>query len=193
MNYLIEALNFVSSGLLVPCVAILLILLLQALKKAVLYRDYYKGAMRYLDDLSNWVHMADSSDQLPEAKSVTPFTEYASQLYGLNDLGKANHLVSEYESLCEERLGAINRLAKLGPMLGLLGTLIPMGPALEGLARGDILQLATQMQVAFTTTVVGLVIGAVGYVLFQLERQIITRQLAALDYLSVSGTTEEAL
>ena len=47
-------------------------------------------------------------------------------------------------------------------MLGLMGTLIPMGPCTGGLAQGDISSMAYNMQVAFATTVVGLVIAAVG-------------------------------
>ena len=39
-------------------------------------------------------------------------------------------------------------------MLGLMGTLIPMGPALVGLSTGDIASMAYNMQVAFATTAV---------------------------------------
>ena len=40
-------------------------------------------------------------------------------------------------------------LTKFGPILGLMGTLIPMGPALMGLSTGDIGSMAYNMQVAF--------------------------------------------
>lgn len=53
---------------------------------------------------------------------------------------------------------------RAGPMLGLMGTLIPMGPALVGLAAGDIASMAHNMQVAFSTTVLGIFVGAVGLV-----------------------------
>ena len=42
-------------------------------------------------------------------------------------------------------------MARLGPMLGLMGTLIPMGPALVGLAAGDIAAMAENLQVAAQT------------------------------------------
>lgn len=54
-------------------------------------------------------------------------------------------------------------LAKVGPVLGLMGTLIPMGPALVGLSTGDIASMAHNMQVAFVTTVVGLVVSTIGF------------------------------
>lgn len=53
---------------------------------------------------------------------------------------------------------------QLGPILGLLGTLIPLGPGLAALGSGDIVTLAEALTVAFDTTVTGLVIGALAYV-----------------------------
>lgn len=55
---------------------------------------------------------------------------------------------------------------RLGPMLGLMGTLIPMGPALVGLATGDIAMMALNMQVAFSTTVIGVFVGGIGFILY---------------------------
>lgn len=54
---------------------------------------------------------------------------------------------------------------QLGPILGLLGTLIPLGPGLAALGSGDIVTLAEALTVAFDTTVTGLVIGALAYYL----------------------------
>ena len=65
-------------------------------------------------------------------------------------------LLANYEVDAEKELGQCRSLLKLGPMLGLMGTLIPMGPALVGLAAGDITSMAYNMQVAFATTVVGI-------------------------------------
>ena len=56
-------------------------------------------------------------------------------------------------------------------MLGLMGTLIPMGPALVGLASGDIVSMAYNMQVAFATTVVGMAVAAVGLAILQVNKR----------------------
>ena len=69
-------------------------------------------------------------------------------------------------------------------MLGLMGTLIPMGPALVGLAAGDISSMAYNMQVAFATTVVGIVIAAVGVVILQVKQRWYAHELNDLEYLS---------
>jgi len=53
---------------------------------------------------------------------------------------------------------------RVGPSLGLLGTLIPMGTALASLTTGNLDAMAAQMVVAFTTTIVGLASGTAAFV-----------------------------
>ena len=93
-------------------------------------------------------------------------------------------LVSEYELAAEKNIASSKILTKMGPILGLMGTLIPMGPALVGLATGDIASMAYNMQVAFATTVVGLVVSAIGFVTQQLRERWAMRNLTILDYVS---------
>ncbi|MFV0397217.1 MAG: MotA/TolQ/ExbB proton channel family protein, partial [Bacteroidales bacterium] len=76
-------------------------------------------------------------------------------------------IVGDYEIIADKELSKSKLLVKIGPMLGLMGTLIPMGPALVGLATGDVSSMASNMQVAFATTVVGIIIGAVGFITLQ--------------------------
>ena len=68
----------------------------------------------------------------------------------------------------EEQLAATltapRMLVKVGPSLGLLGTLIPMGSSLASLATGNLEAMAGQMVVAFTTTIIGLATGTLAYV-----------------------------
>jgi biopolymer transport protein ExbB/TolQ len=59
-----------------------------------------------------------------------------------------------------DRLGVVS---KVGPMLGLIGTLIPLKPALAGLARGDMQAMGANLEIGFTTTVVGLLVGGSAY------------------------------
>lgn len=70
--------------------------------------------------------------------------------------------VCDFERGCRRGVESASLLTRVGPMLGLMGTLIPMGPALVGLAAGDIASMADNMQVAFSTTVLGIFVGAVG-------------------------------
>ena len=70
---------------------------------------------------------------------------------------------------CDEemskRLEKTRTMVRIGPILGLMGTLIPMGPALLALTEGDVNTLATSLIFAFGTTVLGLLVGGVAYVI----------------------------
>ena len=74
-------------------------------------------------------------------------------------------------------------------MLGLMGTLIPMGPALVGLSTGDIASMAYNMQVAFATTVVGLFAAAIGFITQQVKQRWYVQELAHLEF--VAGLLNE--
>jgi biopolymer transport protein ExbB/TolQ len=65
-----------------------------------------------------------------------------------------------------------------------MGTLIPMGPALVGLASGDIASMAYNMQVAFATTVIGLVVSAIGFITQQARERWYVRDLSLLEYVA---------
>ena len=56
-------------------------------------------------------------------------------------------------------------LARLAPMFGLLGTLIPLGPGIIALGQGDTYTLSTSLLTAFDTTVAGLVAAAFAMVI----------------------------
>ncbi len=78
--------------------------------------------------------------------------------------GGLEHLVLEREERARRTLNGSRLLVKVGPSLGLLGTLIPMGTALAALTAGNLEAMAGQMVVAFTTTIVGLSAGTVAFV-----------------------------
>ena len=91
-------------------------------------------------------------------------------------------ILGDYEVAADKELGASKLLVKIGPMLGLMGTLIPMGPALVGLATGDVASMASNMQVAFATTVVGIIIGAIGFISLQVKQRWIADDMNILEY-----------
>ena len=78
--------------------------------------------------------------------------------------GGLEHLVLEREERVRHSLTTARALVKVGPSLGLIGTLIPMGASLASLAAGNLEAMAGQMVVAFTTTIIGLATGTLAYV-----------------------------
>lgn len=79
--------------------------------------------------------------------------------------------VAEIERRGRRRLDRADLIARIGPMLGLMGTLIPLGPGLAALGDGNVQILSVAMRVAFDTTVLGLLIGVFGFALGRLRRR----------------------
>ncbi len=75
------------------------------------------------------------------------------------------------ERRARRRIERSDVLARIGPMLGLMGTLIPLGPGLAALGRGDVASLAQAVTIAFDTTVLGLLVGVLGFVIGRLRRR----------------------
>jgi biopolymer transport protein ExbB/TolQ len=71
--------------------------------------------------------------------------------------------LADYDLQSMRRLERTRMLVRAGPALGLMGTLIPLSPALTGLADGNVKQLTDNLRVAFSVTVLGLLVGAVAF------------------------------
>ena len=80
-------------------------------------------------------------------------------------------LIEEEEVVMAKSLEKVDIVTRIGPTLGLMGTLIPMGPGLAALGSGDVTTLANAIIVAFDTTVVGIGSGAVAYVISKIRRR----------------------
>ena len=78
---------------------------------------------------------------------------------------------AEVERRARKRLDRADLIARIGPMLGLMGTLIPLGPGLAALGEGNVQILSVAMRVAFDTTVLGLLAGVIGFALGRLRRR----------------------
>lgn len=74
-------------------------------------------------------------------------------------------------TLGKRRIERADFIARLSPVLGLMGTLIPLGPGLAALGEGELQVLTTAITIAFDTTVIGLLAGLVGFILGRLRRR----------------------
>lgn len=79
-------------------------------------------------------------------------------------------------------IGRLRLAVRVGPSLGLMGTLIPMADALQGLATGDLPALASNMVTAFAATVIGLTISVVAYLIASVREEWVTADAAALAF-----------
>ena len=188
MAYISDILFWISNGLLVPVVVILIILFIRALlliggffgqylsirRTDALLRDKIKALNK--DNINEF------EDSLPR-KSTSLVTVYMRELLAAkeSDAGM-QRLIADFEIAADKDLGVSKTLTKMGPMIGLMGTLIPMGPALVGLAQGDIASMAYNMQVAFATTVIGLFSGAIGFITQQIKQRWYLQDMTNLEF-----------
>jgi biopolymer transport protein ExbB/TolQ len=95
-----------------------------------------------------------------------------------------NKALADFDFDAQRRLSRTRLLVRAGPALGLMGTLIPLSPALTGLANGNTTALSTNLRVAFSVTVVGLLIGAVAFGLSLSRDRMYGQDLSDLEYLA---------
>jgi biopolymer transport protein ExbB/TolQ len=98
--------------------------------------------------------------------------------------GGLENIVAEHEEKLRHALDGPRALVKLGPSLGLIGTLIPMGSSLAAMAGGNLQAMAGQMVVAFTTTIIGLATGTVAYALVALRQGWVSTSIREQRYMA---------
>src|SRR5262249_9328031 len=89
--------------------------------------------------------------------------------------------LADYDLRSVKRLGRTRTLGRAGPALGLMGTLIPLSPALTGLANGNTRQLTDNLRVAFSVTVLGLMIGAIAFAISLTRDRIYAQDLSDME------------
>ena len=202
MKYVSNVLFWISNGLLVPVIVGLLYFFINSILLLGIFFNQYlthskqtKLLKKTLDSLR-----ADDMEKLKVEAGKLPqsnFTGFLCNIVEAPSKAYSNRLLADYEVRADAELGKYKLLTKFGPILGLMGTLIPMGPALAGLATGDVASMAYNMQIAFATTVVGLFVGAIGYVLLQIKQRWFVAELADLEFIAdlkeqnTSNTTDK--
>ena len=82
----------------------------------------------------------------------------------------ARKLVAREETRYNRIIGRNEMGMKAAPMLGLMGTLIPLGPGIAALGTGNLVELSTSIIVAFDTTVAGLATAVVCMIIVKIRR-----------------------
>ena len=189
MNTISDIMFWISNGLLVPDIVLLILLFFRSLLLVGSFFGQYV-AIRKTDKLIREQMEKLSTDNVDELPGKLPDKSNALIIIYMKKIMQEQHnkaqlqrLLANFEIAADKDLSTSKTLAKLGPMLGLMGTLIPMGPALVGLSTGDIASMAYNMQVAFATTVIGLVAGAVGFLTQQVKQRWYLQDMTNLECL----------
>ncbi|SDF96411.1 outer membrane transport energization protein ExbB [Bacteroidales bacterium KHT7] len=190
MEIISDILYWISTGLFVPVIVALILLFLRSLLLIGSFFGQYlairKSAAQIRKALTGITseNIDSVTTNLPKKSDMLVVSFVKKMIENKDNYAEVKRLLAEFEIAADKDLATCKMLSKLGPMLGLMGTLIPMGPALAGLASGDIESMARNMQVAFATTVTGLVAAAIGYVTQQVKQRWYLQDMTNLEYLS---------
>ena len=190
MNIISDILYWISTGLLVPDIVLLIVLFGRALLLVGSFYGQYLSIRKTEALLRNELNaltpatVMELAEKLPEKSSSLVISYIRQVLQAHESPAQIQRLLANFEIAADKDLAISKTLTKLGPILGLMGTLIPMGPALAGLASGDIASMAYNMQIAFATTVVGLVAGAGGFLTQQVKQRWYLQDMTNLEFLS---------
>ena len=196
-EFLTGSLDVISQSLTIPVLVILLVIVIISIISLggviAEYTSRKKVPVGTIRDLIYQINAAESQEKLksvisgakiPKAQKKV-LTEIASSDALGNDSREAlaRKLFEFEEEKTMNNLQKTDIITRIGPTLGLMGTLIPMGPGLAALGAGDINTLASSLTVAFNTTIVGIGSGALCYVLGKVRSGWYDRYLSDLDAL----------
>jgi biopolymer transport protein ExbB/TolQ len=118
-------------------------------------------------------------------------TDIVNQLYLSEADERIAKRLADYEYRHLRRLERTRILVRFGPALGLMGTLIPLSPALAGLAHGNVSALSSNLQVAFSVTVTGLLVGALAFSVSLIRDRLYGQDYSDVQYVAatLTGTT----
>jgi len=190
METINNILYLISTGLLIPVIMILIFFFIKALMLIGQFYGIYINRKRFTQNFNSLISDAaikdfDELNLLNFTSKNNLCSKYLDKL--LKVIWQKTHsekVLGDMETNIQKELEKTKIIMRIGPMLGLMGTLIPMGPALVGLAAGDMDMMARNMQIAFSTTVVGVFIGAVGFVIGEIKKRWFIEDLKNLTYLS---------
>jgi len=97
---------------------------------------------------------------------------------------RLERLLQGAELAMARRLDRIRFVIKVGPAVGLMGTLIPMGISLAALAEGNIQKMAGSMVTAFTAAVAGLGCGVIAYMIALVREKWARDDMREMEYLT---------
>ncbi len=196
-EFLTGSLDVISQSLTIPVLIILLIIVIISiitLGGAIAeYTSRRKVPVGTIRDLIYDINRAESVESLKNvinnAKIPKAQKKVLAEIAASSELGNASREALARKLFEFEEEKTLNNLQKtdiitrIGPTLGLMGTLIPMGPGLAALGAGDINTLASSLTVAFNTTIVGIGSGALCYFIGKVRSGWYDRYLSDLDAL----------
>lgn len=101
--------------------------------------------------------------------------------------GHAMRHSDDLELWIMQRLEGLRIVSRAAPMLGLVATMIPMGPALLALASHDAAAVGQHMVVAFSSVIISLIAASIAYVVLTVRRRWLLLELRQIELAREQG------
>lgn len=88
-----------------------------------------------------------------------------------------------------KRLEWLRIVSRTAPMLGLVATMIPMGPALLALTRSDAATVGENLVVAFSAVILALVAASLCFLVLTVRRRWLLQELREIEHQRVHAAT----
>lgn len=95
-------------------------------------------------------------------------------------LAKPTITADELDVEALKELETVRTVSRLAPMLGLIATMIPMGPALKSLANGNVQGISDNLIVAFSAVIFGLVIASITFWIASIKKRWLAVELVGI-------------
>ncbi|MEK6766100.1 MAG: MotA/TolQ/ExbB proton channel family protein [Planctomycetota bacterium] len=200
ITYLQTILYTISSLLLYPVMILLICLLVMLIITIGRFLGEYierrshlaKHNVKELIETINNSKLHDIIERVEEFRSGLPYhakNYFMDMVQELKKSGndtdmRVEYLLQSKEQQMTKKLDKLRLLIRVGPSLGLMGTIIPMSSALAALSQGDIEKMSDSMIIAFSTTVVGLLIGIGAYFTSMLQNRWLNEDIKNIEYLT---------
>lgn len=89
----------------------------------------------------------------------------------------------ELDLLAHTLLEAPRIASRVTPMLGLVATMIPMGPALKSLSDGDLAQVSHNLTVAFSAVILALIAASITFWVTNVRRRWLAEEIVYIERL----------
>lgn len=187
MDFLNKLIYWISTGFLVPTVLLLVFLFFRALLLIGSFYGFYMNRLKTRRRIVPLITGLNGENVRGLATDGLPASSFKEALDRIVENAPSEvireKVLTDYELLTQKELDLARTLSKVGPILGLIGTLIPIQPALVGLSNGDLTSIAKNMQEGFASTIIGLIIGGVGFIILQIKQRWYNEDLADLEFI----------
>lgn len=191
-------LHAVGQGLNYPCIIVLLILLAATVWQfgdiVVEFLIERRKVKEDIPELLKKINGMDPEQMKQQINGARILKRQKKMFIEMIDAGEtmeenarsafAQKLLDDESAYCDKCNSVSDIVQKIGPMFGLLGTLIPLGPGIVALGQGDTETLSQSLAIAFDTTIAGMIAAAVCFVISHIRRRWYDSDMSASEAIS---------